>query len=179
MINFKAWLQLELKNKGKSQRSLAAFMGIRPAAITEISKGTRQLSAEEASLIANYLGCGVGKVLEMYSKKGAYINEPAGEKVITLYPGEYNEVPENEVPKKSMIKCQSFNESPSSTSDCGFNLRLYKQAVEAFEDYAKRRNLEFAEEYALGFIQNIYVLLKAGRKIDDNILGLAEDLLLK
>lgn len=58
-----------------------------------------------------------------------------------------------------------------------FNLGLYKEAMDTFEGYVQRKKLQLDESQAMGFIQNIYIVLKTGRKVDDNVLGVIENLM--
>lgn len=55
----KAWFQARLKQLGKSQRGLARHLGVDPARITDILKGERRVSFDEAVEMADFLEVGL------------------------------------------------------------------------------------------------------------------------
>ena len=50
------WIRQGLRKPGKTQRGLAAALGVDASAISRLLNGTRQLKAAEIALIARYLG---------------------------------------------------------------------------------------------------------------------------
>lgn len=50
------WIREGLKRSGKTQRGLAAFLGIDPSGVSRLLAGDRSLKADEVTRIASYLG---------------------------------------------------------------------------------------------------------------------------
>lgn len=50
------WIRRGLERPGRTQRGLAAAMGVDPAAVSRLLAGTRRLRAEELPAVAAYLG---------------------------------------------------------------------------------------------------------------------------
>lgn len=156
-MDFKTWFQLELKKLGKSQRGLAKRMNIRPAAITEILNGTRDLSAKEAGHIADFLGCNQENLLKLYSGKEVVFQttEPI-EKIGFLEP----EAPKYQIEKKEDIPIIEKK----------FNWQLYSIAMDSTEQFCKSKGISLEEEEAQDFIAKAYLRLKTGKKLDERAL---------
>lgn len=58
------WIKSTLKDKGYTQADLAEWIGVDTSAANRICKGTRQLKAREAEIIASYLGAAPITLLE-------------------------------------------------------------------------------------------------------------------
>lgn len=50
-----SWIKAELDKPGRSQSALARFMGLDPSSVNRITKGERQIKAQEAEKIKAYL----------------------------------------------------------------------------------------------------------------------------
>jgi SOS-response transcriptional repressor LexA len=56
---YRKWLIEGLANTDKSQRGLAAALGLDPTAISRMKQGTRKIQADELPVIAKYLGISI------------------------------------------------------------------------------------------------------------------------
>lgn len=148
MNDFRDWLQFELERIGASQRQLAGFMRIRPAAITEIFNGTRQLSADEAKKIAKYLDCEVGKVI------GAYSEDPLISTSIT----NRGESPD------SAKKVRKLPYNPL------YDPAIAIQAVKETNQYIDAHRLRVYFNDATVVIWRVYRLLEQGEKVSNTLM---------
>ncbi|HEX9835765.1 MAG TPA: S24 family peptidase [Alphaproteobacteria bacterium] len=64
----KSWFQQRLKELGKSQRGLAAHLGLADARVTEIFNNRRRVSYDEAVDLAEFLECGLEEIVGRLGK---------------------------------------------------------------------------------------------------------------
>lgn len=56
-----------------------------------------------------------------------------------------------------------------------FDLKLYKKALEIFEEYNNNRCLNLEENQGLMFIEKIYIRLRFAKKVGENVLEFIRD----